>query len=98
MNAFRLLAACATFAVAAAAFAQSALPPIDGEVRKIDPAAGKITLRHADITNLDMPAMTMVFRIKDPALLQKLKPGDKVRFTADNADGALTVMSIEPAN
>ncbi len=98
MNAFRLLAACATFAAAAAAFAQSTLPTIDGEVRKIDAAAGKITLRHGDITNLDMPAMTMVFRVKDPALLEKVKPGDKVRFTVDQPGGTLTVMSLEPAN
>lgn len=98
MKAFRLLAACAAFVAAAAALAQSALPTIDGEVRKVDAAAGKITLRHGDITNLDMPAMTMVFRVKDPALLEKVKPGDKVRFTADQPGGTLTVMSLEPAN
>ena len=98
MNAFRFLSACAALAAAATAFAQSALPAIDGEVRKVDIDAGKITLRHADITNLDMPAMTMVFRVKDPALLQKVKPGDKVRFTAEQPGGTLTVMSLEPAN
>ncbi|MES2532968.1 MAG: copper-binding protein, partial [Pseudomonadota bacterium] len=75
MNAFRFLSACAALAAAATAFAQSALPMIDAEVRKVDIDAGKITLRHGDITNLDMPAMTMVFRVKDPALLQKVKPG-----------------------
>ena len=81
-----------------AAFAQAPLPVVDAEVRKIDTEQQKITLRHGEIANLDMAPMTMVFRVKEPALLQKLKPGDKVRFTADKVDGALTVMTIEPAN
>ena len=54
----------------------------DGEVRKIDMEAGKITLRHAEIKNLDMPGMTMVFAVKDKAMLEKLKAGDKVKFKA----------------
>lgn len=81
-----------------AAFAQAPLPLVDAEVRKIDTEQQKITLRHGEITNLDMAPMTMVFRVKEPALLQKLKPGDKVRFTADKVDGALTVMTLDPAN
>lgn len=81
-----------------AAFAQAPLPVVDAEVRKIDTEQQKITLRHGEIANLDMAPMTMVFRVKEPALLQKLKPGDKVRFTADKVDGALTVMTLEPAN
>ncbi|MDM0122727.1 copper-binding protein [Variovorax arabinosiphilus] len=81
-----------------AAFAQAPLPVVDAEVRKIDTEQQKITLRHGEIANLDMAPMTMVFRVKEPALLQKLKPGDKVRFTADKVDGALTVMTLDPAN
>lgn len=81
-----------------AVFAQAPLPVVDAEVRKIDTEQQKITLRHGEIANLDMSPMTMVFRVQTPALLQKVKPGDKVRFTADKVDGALTVMTIEPAN
>ncbi len=87
--------ALSTLVFAAAAFAQSALPPVDGEVRKVDTDAKKITLRHGDIPNLEMTGMTMVFRVSDTALLAKVKAGDKVRFTADKIDGAITVMSLE---
>ncbi|WP_439588032.1 copper-binding protein [Hydrogenophaga sp.] len=59
--------------------------------------AGKITLKHRDIPNLDMPPMTMVFQVSDPALLSGVKTGDKVHFTADKIQGAYTVMSIAPA-
>ena len=68
-----------------------------GEVRKIDKGAGKITLKHGEIKNLDMPPMTMVFQVRDPALLDKAKPGDKVRFTAEQKDGAIIITTIEPA-
>jgi Cu(I)/Ag(I) efflux system protein CusF len=94
----KLLATLSAALLATAAFAQATLPPVEGEVRKIDTDAKKITLRHNDIPNLEMTGMTMVFRVNDPALLAKVKPGDKVRFTADKVDGALTVMSIEPEN
>lgn len=67
----------------------------EGEVRKVDKAARKITLRHGEIKNLDMPPMSMVFQVQDPALLDKVQAGDKVRFTADKINGAITVMSIE---
>ncbi len=79
--------------VAQAAPAASAMS--DGEVRKVDKDAGKITLRHGPIPNLDMPNMTMVFRVKDPAMLDQVKAGDKVRFTADMVGGQITVMKIE---
>jgi Cu(I)/Ag(I) efflux system protein CusF len=68
----------------------------EGEVRKIDKETGKITLRHGPIANLDMPAMSMVFQVKDPALLDQVKPGDKVKFVAEKIGGAFTVISIEP--
>ena len=69
----------------------------EGEVRKIDKETKKITLKHGDIKNLDMPGMTMVFQVKDAALLDKVKVGEKVRFTADKADGVIVVTSIEAA-
>lgn len=66
-----------------------------GEVKKIDKEAQKITLRHGEIKNLDMPGMTMVFKVLEPSLLDKVKAGDKVRFTAENRNGALVVTAIE---
>jgi Cu(I)/Ag(I) efflux system protein CusF len=72
-----------------------ALPLAEGEVRRIDKATGKISLKHGEIKNLDMPPMSMVFQVKDPALLGRVKAGDKVLFTADKIDGNYTVMSIE---
>ena len=68
----------------------------DGEVRKIDIEAGKLTLKHADIKTLDMPGMTMVFIVKDKAMLDKLKTGDKVKFKAINDAGKFTVTEIQP--
>jgi len=94
----KTLATLALSLLAASAFAQQAdLPKVDAEVRKVDAAQNRITLRHGDIPNIDMGAMTMVFRVKDPALLKDVKAGDKVRITADNVDGALTLLSLEPA-
>lgn len=67
----------------------------DGVVRKVDPRQGKLTLRHGPLENLGMPAMTMVFRVTDPAWLDRLKPGDTVRFLADRVKGQLTITQIE---
>ena len=69
----------------------------EGEVRKVDKDAKKITIRHGPIQNLDMPAMTMVFQVKDPALLDQVKTGDKIKFTAEKAGGAFTLTHIEAA-
>ncbi len=69
----------------------------DGEVRKVDKEAGKLTLKHGEIKNLDMPGMTMVFQVKDPAVLGTVKVGDKVRFRAEKAGSSLVVTAIEPA-
>ena len=74
---------------------QAAAGLTEGEVRKVDKDSKKITLKHGEIKNLDMPPMTMVFQVKDPAMLDAVKAGDKVRFTAEKMNGALTVMSIE---
>jgi Cu(I)/Ag(I) efflux system protein CusF len=68
----------------------------DGEIRKVDKDAKKITIRHGPIANLDMPSMTMVFQVKEPALLEGIKAGDKVRFAADRIGGAYVVTRIEP--
>ena len=70
----------------------------EGEVRKIDSAQGKITLRHGEIPSMGMPAMTMVFKVKEPVLLEKVKAGDSVRFTAMNDAGAMVLTAIDPVN
>ncbi len=69
----------------------------DGEIRKVDIDAKKITIKHGPIANLDMPGMTMVFQVKDPALLDRAKAGDKVRFAAEKIGGAYVVTRIEPS-
>ena len=107
----RRIALAATLALAASAHAATSansLAPIDrvviavadtamseGEIRKIDPAMRKLTIKHGELKNLDMPAMTMVFQVKDPAMIERVKPGDKVRFRADKINGTFTVMEIE---
>lgn len=68
--------------------------PTDGEVRKIDKAQSKVTLKHGEIKNLEMPPMTMVFRVKDPKMLDALTVGDKVRFSVEKIDGQYTVTTI----
>jgi Cu/Ag efflux protein CusF len=108
-----ILAALAATAAVAGAHAQSAppagaehathqattsAPQVDAEVRKIDTEQGKVTLRHGPIPNLDMPNMTMVFRVTEPKMLEAIKEGDKVKFTADKINGAFTVTSIQVAN
>ena len=80
-----------------AAASPAAGPLAEGEVRRVDKDAKKITLRHGPIPSLDMPAMTMVFQVKDAALLDQVKAGDKVRFDAEKAGGQYIVTRIEPA-
>ena len=68
----------------------------EGEVRKVDRDAQKITVRHGPLPQLDMPvAMTMVYRVQDPAMLDKVKAGDKVKFQAEKIGGAFTLTKIE---
>lgn len=67
----------------------------DAEVRKVDKDAAKVTLKHREIKNLDMPPMTMVFHVKDKAMLDTLKAGDRVRFRAINEAGKYTVTDIQ---
>ena len=67
-----------------------------GVVKKVDKGAGKVTIRHGPIEKLGMPQMTMVFRVKDPDMLDRLKEGDEIRFVAEKVDGAYTVIQFEP--
>jgi Cu/Ag efflux protein CusF len=66
-----------------------------GEVRKVDKVAKKITLKHGEVKNLGMPPMTMAYGVKDQDMLDKVKAGDKVLFSAADTNGALTITAIE---
>ena len=68
----------------------------DGEVRKIDKEAGKLTIRHGEIKHLEMPPMTMVFVARDKSILDKVKAGDKVRFMVIHDNGQMVVTDIQP--
>lgn len=70
----------------------------EGEIRKVDKAAGKVTIKHGPLQNLGMPGMVMVFRVKDAAWLEQMKPGDKIRFLAEKVNGAFTVVHYETMN
>ena len=69
----------------------------EGLVKKVDKAQGKLTLKHGPLANLDMPGMTMVFRVREAGWLDQVKPGDTVRFQADRVDGVFTVTRLEVA-
>ena len=95
--------AAATFALSLSptVFAQDAKPSSapsaatsKGEVKKIDLDAGKLTIKHGELKNINMPAMTMVFDVLDKAALAKLKTGDKITFVANNANGQLTATNV----
>jgi Cu/Ag efflux protein CusF len=77
--------------------AQASEPLSEGEVRKVDKDAKKITIKHGPLANLDMPPMTMVFQVKDPALLEQARAGDKVRFQAEKVGSAYFVTKLEAA-
>lgn len=70
---------------------------VEGTVKKVSRTTGKVTLAHGPLTNLSMPAMTMVFRVKDNAWLSQMKDGDKINFMAEKVNGALTVTQFELA-
>jgi Cu(I)/Ag(I) efflux system periplasmic protein CusF len=95
MTKFRVIVFALVFSIAPhAAFGQTAM--IDGQVAKLDKAAGKITIKHGPIKKLGMDeGMTMVFRARDPAMLNAVKAGDKIRFDADDVNGQMTVTKIE---
>lgn len=83
-----------TIPLSGQAIASNHQPMTEAEVRKVDTDAKKITLRHGPITNLGMPPMTMVFQVKDPAMLEQVKAGDQVLFEAEKAGGAYVITSI----
>jgi Cu/Ag efflux protein CusF len=90
-----LAAALALPAVAPAVAAPADMT--EGEIRKVDKDTKKITIKHGEIKNLDMPPMTMVFQVKDAAMLDKVKPGDMVRFTAEKTPtGVFVLTDIQP--
>jgi Cu(I)/Ag(I) efflux system periplasmic protein CusF len=96
MNRFTRIAAAGFVAGLLATTAAAQDAAISGEVKKIDESAGKITLKHGPAKSLGMDeGMTMVYRVKDPAMLKQVKVGDKVKFEAENADGGVTVTKIQ---
>jgi len=96
MKKFTQALAAITFAVALHAGAVAQADTVQGEVKKIDESAGKITLKHGPIKNLGMDqGMTMVFRVKDPAMLKQVKVGDKVQFEAEEATSGYTVTKMQ---
>ena len=99
MNRHVFLALCASliFSAAPALAAPETVTPTDGVIRKLNRASGSITITHGELPNLNMGAMTMSFKAKDPAMLKKWKEGDKIRFRAAEVKGELTVTSIEAA-
>lgn len=66
-----------------------------GEVKKVDNAAGKLTIKHGPLENLGMEGMTMAFKVKDPAMLSQVKVGDKIDFVAEEVNGSLTVTKLQ---
>ncbi|HQQ71172.1 MAG TPA: copper-binding protein [Alicycliphilus sp.] len=91
----RLLGGAAALVMAASAAAQA--PTTAGEVVKLDKPGNRVTIKHGEIKNLDMPAMTMAFRVREPKLLDGLAVGDKVRFVVQRIDGQYTVTALTKA-
>lgn len=91
-----LIMAASALVLSMGVWAQSAM--VDGVVRKVDAGGGTVKLEHAGIKNLNIPAMTMNFHVKDASWLKRLQPGEKVRFSAEKIDGQFTVTAIEPSN
>lgn len=97
MKAF-IVALAALLALPSLALAQDQnVGTAEGEVRKIDKSTKKVTVRHGPIAGLDMEPMTMVLQVSDPSVLEKLKVGDKIKFTVRRGGGAFTLESFEPA-
>jgi Cu/Ag efflux protein CusF len=96
-NTFAALFLAAALAAALPAFAQ-APDAVPGQVTKVDASAGKITIKHGPLKRFDMEdGMTMVFRAGDPAMLKRVKAGDKVMFVPERINGQFTVTKIEKA-
>lgn len=101
MKSFRSMAIAASLALfslsSVVAHAQTSADMASGEVRKVDKDASKITIKHGEIKNLQMPPMTMVFTVTAPGLLDKVKTGDKIKFNAIQQEGKMVVTDIVPA-
>jgi Cu(I)/Ag(I) efflux system periplasmic protein CusF len=98
MRSFTILAVLGALAAGPASAVETATSDAalsQGEIRRVDRDAKKLTIRHGAIAHLDMPPMTMVFQVADPAVLEQVKVGDKVRFAADKKDGAYVVTRVE---
>lgn len=93
--ALAVLVAASSFTVPSVADSH---PMSDGVIRKIDSKRGKVTIRHGEIANLDMPPMSMVFNVEDTAILESLAKGDSVRFVAVDKGGKLFVTEIQAAD
>jgi Cu/Ag efflux protein CusF len=91
----RLLRAAAALALLAASAAAGAQALVAGEVKKVDKPAGRITLKHAEIKLFDMPPLTGAYKVRDPALLDKVQVGDHVQFTLDRLDSVYTITKID---
>lgn len=97
MKILRILIAAILATLSTLSWAQSkSLPIVEGVVRTVDKTGNKVTIKHGPIPNLDMGGMTMVFRVQDPALLESLKAGDRIQFTADRIKGNYTVITATP--
>jgi len=84
-------------ALTASTFALAQAPMASGEVTKVDKANGRVTLKHGEIKHLEMPPMTMVYRVRPPQLLDQVAVGDRVRFAAERIDGNYTVTALSKA-
>jgi Cu(I)/Ag(I) efflux system protein CusF len=69
----------------------------NGEIKKVDKETGKLTVQHGALTNLGMPGMTMAFKVQDPAMLDQVKVGDKIRLRVERINGALAITKVEAA-
>ena len=97
MKPFSVFLAACLLGVVVWAQAQTTTTPASGEVTKLDLPGGRVTIKHGEIKNLDMPPMTMVFRVSNPKLLDELTVGSRVRFSAERIDGQYTVTSVSKA-
>ena len=75
-----------------------AIEPVDGQVQRVNKSAGKLTIKHGPIKHMDMPAMTMEFKVRDAATIASLKRGDHIRFKVEDIGGEMTITEIEPGH
>lgn len=95
IGALALSSASGAYAQSEPAIAAAPNSMSSGEVKKVDKSAGKVTIKHGPLQNIGMDAMTMVFRVKDPAMLEQVKVGDKINFVAEEPNGQLMVTKLE---